>query len=365
MGIHSTYTKISCYDLAMGIHKIPHTVVEQKAPLRPRSPTWDVSFGRKCRARDLIGCEGDHVMLQCSKLLGMKLSERKEVLEKSGLCLFYLKHAAELECYGRGGLSRPRCTQAGCDGEHTPGVHELLGEEHVGVNMVAGDECESDEDENWWVGVVRVEEAQEEEVETLEETDEAETKGEARYITSILTRKDDSGLEDEFECLWEAHAPSSPDGLGKGKWWSPEPPHPSSEEDGEEIRYLMQVLGLGSPEDEERQDQGLGSTEERTYIGEGTPTPEASRNGKAPHPKSAKRRKLRKKVTESKDQGWEQVRQDTWLREMLTDTSESESEEKYGRFVESGRWIMELTGVPQQATTTPRGECSRQKMPDS
>jgi hypothetical protein len=95
-------------------------VVEQKASPRPPSPSWDVSFGRKCRARNLIGCDGEHVLLQCSKLLGMKLSERKEVLEKSGLCLFCLKHTAELECYGRGGLSKPRCVRAGCDGEHTP-----------------------------------------------------------------------------------------------------------------------------------------------------------------------------------------------------------------------------------------------------
>jgi hypothetical protein len=70
-------------------------------------------------------------------------------------------------------------------------------------------------------------------------------------------------------------------------------------------------------------------------------------------------------VTESRDQGWEQAKRDAWLREMLTDTSESESEEKYGRFAESGRWIAELTVDPQQATTTPRGECSGQKMPDS
>jgi hypothetical protein len=77
-------------------------VIEQKASPRPYSPSWDVSFGRKCRARKLIGCDGDHVLLQCNKLLGMRLSERKEVLEKSGLCLFCLKHAAKLECYGRG-----------------------------------------------------------------------------------------------------------------------------------------------------------------------------------------------------------------------------------------------------------------------
>ncbi len=69
------------------------------------------------------------MLLQCSKLFSMGLSERKEILEKSGLCLFCLKHAAELECYGRGGLSKPRCTQDGCDGEHTPSVHRLVREE--------------------------------------------------------------------------------------------------------------------------------------------------------------------------------------------------------------------------------------------
>jgi hypothetical protein len=114
-------------------------VVEHRAPSRSHSPSWDVSFGRKCRARNLIGCDGDHVLLQCDKLLSMELNERKEILEKSGLCLFCLKHAAELECYGRESLSKPRCTQAGCDGEHTPGVHKLMGEESAGVNLIAED----------------------------------------------------------------------------------------------------------------------------------------------------------------------------------------------------------------------------------
>jgi hypothetical protein len=102
-------------------------VVEQRDSPRSPSPLWELSFGRKCRARNLIGCDGDHVMLQCEKLMSLGLTERKEVLEKSGLCMFCLKHAAELECYGRGGLSKPRCTQPGCNGEHTPGVHKLMG----------------------------------------------------------------------------------------------------------------------------------------------------------------------------------------------------------------------------------------------
>jgi hypothetical protein len=70
-------------------------------------------------------------------------------------------------------------------------------------------------------------------------------------------------------------------------------------------------------------------------------------------------------VTKDKDHEWELARQDAWLREMLTDSSGSESEEKYARFAESGRWIAEMTGILQQATTTSRGECSRQEKPDS
>ncbi len=72
---------------------------------------------------------------------------------------------------------------------------------------------------------------------------------------------------------------------------------------------------------------------------------------------------------------WEVARHDAWLRELLTDSSGSESEEKYSRFAESGRWIAEMTGsrdeecrkqegsagvkTSAQATTTSRGECSR------
>ncbi len=74
-------------------------------------------------------------------------------------------------------------------------------------------------------------------------------------------------------------------------------------------------------------------------------------------------------MTEDKDHRWEMARQDAWLRELLTDSSGSETEENYTRFAESGRWIAEMTGirdekcmgmqergmesgVPQQTTTT-------------
>ncbi len=81
-------------------------------------------------------------MIQCDKLLGLGLAERRDVLEKSGLCMFCLRHSAEFECYGRGGLSKPRCTRSGCDGEHTPNVHRLMGEDDAKVSLVAGNEGE-------------------------------------------------------------------------------------------------------------------------------------------------------------------------------------------------------------------------------
>jgi hypothetical protein len=103
-------------------------------------------------------------------------------------------------------------------------VHELLGEESVGVNLVAEGEYESEEDEEWWVGTVRMEEAEEEGEETLEEIDESEPEREVRHGTSVFMRKDDSGLADEFEYLWEAHILSDPDEPEEDRWWSPEPP---------------------------------------------------------------------------------------------------------------------------------------------
>jgi hypothetical protein len=224
---------------------------------------------------------------------------------------------------------------------------------------------ESDKDEEWWVGTVRMEEVEEGGEETLEEIDESEPEREVRHITSVFMRKDDSGLEDEFEYFWEAHTPSGPDEPEEDRWWSPEPPKPSSEEDEEEVRYLTKILGLKPQGDKARQGESPAPAGVKLGPGAGGLTSEVPRIGEPLPAKKVKRRKLRKKMTKSEDQEWERARQDAWLREMLTDSSESESEEKYARFAESGRWIAEMTGIPQRTTTTSRGECSGQEKPNS
>ncbi len=74
--------------------------------------------------------------------------------------------------------------------------------------------------------------------------DEMEPEGEIRYGTSVFMKKNDSGLEDEFEYFWEAPIPSDPYEREEDRWWSPKHPEPSSEEDEEEVRYLTEVLEL-------------------------------------------------------------------------------------------------------------------------
>jgi hypothetical protein len=60
--------------------------------------------------------------------------------------------------------------------------------------------------------------------------------------------------------------------------------------------------------------------------------------------KRPRRRRLRKKETVDEGRRWETARHDAWLRELLTDSSGSESADEYSRFAESGRWIAEMTG---------------------
>jgi hypothetical protein len=284
-------------------------VVKQEAIPRLPSPSWDVSLGKRCRARFLVGCDGDHVLLQCDKLLGLELSERK-MLKKSGLCLFCFRHAAETKCYGKGGFSKPACQQPGCNGGHAASVHEVLEGDCKAVNVIVEDayesvedayESEEDEDgEEWWVGIVRVENAEED------------------------------SQEDEPGNQWSAPIPPLYDWLGGNEWHSPEPPpEPSSSEDEEEICYLTEIVG----------------SEPQEVKTEEVEPQRAPDRGGLPREKNGRRRKLRKRAAEVKDYELEMARQDAWLREMLTDSSGSESEEDCVRFTESGRWIAEMTGT--------------------
>jgi hypothetical protein len=311
--------------------------LNERRPLGPRPPQWDLSFRRKCRARNLIRCDGNHMMLQCEKLLSLGLAERRDALEKSGLCMFCLKHSAELECYGKGGLSKPRCTRPGCDGEHTPNVHMLMGEDNAGVNLIAGDEDKKEtedeyeaegeyeweyEDGGWWVGTVGMMEA-------------PGWTEEASHITDSVVptqggSQDGVRGDSQAERDSEFQVNDCTEGEMAGdEWWDLEPDCPSLEEGGAGVPWA------GSPR---HPPHGLARPDRPAATG----------------------RKFRKRPRVTADQQWEEARQNAWLRQLLSDGSsnEDEDEERHGRFAESGRWMSELYGLPQHSTTTSGGECS-------
>jgi hypothetical protein len=139
-------------------------------------------------------------------------------------------------------------------------------EESAGVNLIAENESEleedesKDEDEGWWVGTIGAIEVQDQEEEALEEVDEPGLE----EGTHLTPRESDSGLEEESEYPLDIYPAS---GQAEDRWWSPEPPRPSPEGDGGEAA-----------------------------------APGGSWKEQSPHPRGAKRRKLRKKTEKTRDQ---------------------------------------------------------------
>ncbi len=209
-------------------------------------------------------------------------------------------------------------------------MHKLMGEENAGVNLIAEDRDGEDEDEDqdeaedeeWWVGTVGVMEMpdQVEEVPNRMFRQGREREG---YHTGV---EGDDGVQER---------PGYPLGISDC----------SADEAAEDERW-----SLGSI----RANPGRG--------GAGAQRPRAPQRPPSdttgvPCPASAKRRKLRKRPETTLDQDWEEARRNAWLRQMLSDTSSDEDEERYGRFAESGRWMTELFEIPQQPAPTSGEEC--------
>jgi hypothetical protein len=111
---------------------------------------------------------------------------------------------------------------------------------------------------------------------------------------------------------------------------------------------MSEPNGEGAASPQEETEAGLGGEDRQAPTGEserrGEGPPGGSHSEEPPAARKPRRRGLRKRKTASQDEEWETARHDAWLWELLTDSSEGESEDGYLRFAESGRWIVEMTG---------------------
>jgi hypothetical protein len=297
----------------------------------------------------------------------MKLAERREVVEKSGLCTFCLRHGAELECYAKGGLSKPKCARLGCDGEHATLLHDLLGEADVAVNLVAGGDDEAAYDHEggheyqyeWgcdgpWVGTVGAVEVPEEASGPADEPEDQDT-----ALCTDLAREGEEEDQWEYESLWvgTVGAMEVPREIGEIASITTTQ-RPLQEDDQAATRE--ETTG----DEDERRDSEADWSGEETNVPrkswQGSPRRPRGGQARAPRPARPGRPIFREKSEATVDQQWEEARRNAWLRQLLSDDSseESDSEEQYGRFAESGRWMAELYGIPQHPATTMGGECS-------
>jgi hypothetical protein len=127
-----------------------------------------------------------------------------------------------------------------------------------------------------------------------------------------------SSVEDDSRLEVEPEHPSDDcfaDELAEDGWWSPVPTQPFSVKGGAGIQRPTEKLSPGS--------QGEQLSHDEATVASGEP-----HVGRSSCSTGAKRRKLRKKPERTKDQEWEEARQDAWLRQMLSDTSSDEDEER-------------------------------------
>jgi hypothetical protein len=299
----------------------------------------------------------------------MKLAERKEVVEKSGLCTFCLRHGADVECYAKGGLSKPRCERLGCDGEHVTGLHALLGEADAAVNLVAGDNggvADTHEGEynyldewaggNSWNGTLEVAEGMEE----LEELMYNHANLDAAPGVEMAERVEEAG-EWEYESLWVGtiSAVEVPGRAGDITITSTDQ-EPSQEIDQGEVEEGTTEDESGQRDQEASQAKGAAGISREAGHGSANRFSDGRMRRPRPRPRMPSHSGLRARPEQTEDQQWEEVRHNAWLRQLLSDDSsdESDEEERYGRFAESGRWMSELYGIPQYPTATLGRECS-------
>jgi hypothetical protein len=81
-------------------------------------------------------CNKGHVAFTCGLLRALEPEAKRKALEDSGLCLFYIKHLAETECFGKGVSSKPACKAPECKGLHAERLHDLLTGETSSVSAL-------------------------------------------------------------------------------------------------------------------------------------------------------------------------------------------------------------------------------------
>ncbi len=242
-------------------------------------------------------------------------------------------------------------------------MHSLMGKADAEVNLVAGDEEEAVGEYEWeredeyedgyeyqyqyeceykglWVGTLGATEVPEK---ANKSADTAADQEPAQGDDPVEMEEGTSQYECEYGGLWVGTigATEVPEKTGKsaGITADREPAQNDDPVEMEEETTEDEQWDIETGQPDWRADGRKNPLRGSSYRPPG-------HRARPPCPTEAGRPKLKARPTADPDRRWEEARHNAWLRQLLSDDSSDEDEERYERFAESERGTTELYGLP-------------------
>jgi hypothetical protein len=314
--------------------------------------------GRTCVIKDVMGCPAMHPPWLCKVFGKLPAGEREKLIKDNWLCPFCLLHDKDKQC---GAKQKPvACTASGCKGKHIQKLHDFLKDmfrEESQVHMVHGDDGWEESEEAWELG--------EEEM----------------MIVGMVQQEEDCSWQDACKS-WAEQDEETVAGVyqvrmgqgaaetaaGTGREAARQPPEASEEAqqsddlllDGEEQEYFLELLMRRASPERPKAGQPAESIKDSRNEAASTRGQEKKKNRKK-EKKALKKSKAA--MGASKQEGEKRTAGTTSDREKPSALNLLTNPEAKGRgLIADSREKKEQVAGSQ---TTPRGECSGQKTPDS
>jgi hypothetical protein len=317
--------------------------------------------GRTCVFKEVMGCSAMHPPWLCKVFGKLPSGERERLIKDNRLCPFCLLHDKDRPCRAKQRPVPVACTASGCKGRHIQKLHDFLKDlfrEENQVHVVHGDDGWEESEEAWElgeeemmiVGTVQQEEdcSWQDACKSWTEQDEEVAVGTYQMGTCQGAAGKAAGMEKEVvrqssvsQC---EKAPESDDLLL----------------DGEEQEYFLELLMRKASPERPKAGQSAKGIKDLRNEAASAKGQEKKRNRKK-EKKALKKNKAAKGASEQ--EGEKGTASTTINREKQSALNLLNNPEAKGRGL-----IADDRGKKEQVAgsqTTPRGECSGRKKPDS
>ncbi len=321
--------------------------------------------GRACMFKEVMGCPATHPPWHCKVFGKLPAREREKLIKDNRLCPFCLLHEKDKPCEAK---QKPEaCTASNCKGRHIQKLHDFLKDvfrEENQVHVVHGDDGWEESEEAWEqveeemmiAGTVQQEDdcSWQDASKPWMEQDEGVAVG--VYHAGTCQSADGVPTETGEEAAGQPSASQRKEAeTVENEWQAPGPDDLLLE--GEEGEYFLELLMRKAPPERPKADWPTGGKED--LKGKAAPA-----KGKDKKKSKKKALKENKAVAESGAQGEEKS-----AAGLTSNQGKQAAPDLLSNPEAKGRGLVTGERAEEEPMTrskmTSRGECSRQKMPES